>query len=316
MGLQSVAGCPLFTVFIPTYNRAHTLSRALESVASQTFSDFEILVVDDGSIDDTRSLVREWQKSFRSRLRYIYQENQGKHVAYNAAAREARGKLLALLDSDDVMLPHALQILADAWFSIPADVRIDFAGVEGLCQDSRGRLHGDRFPEDRIDSDYLEMTRHYGVRGEKRHAIRVDVLQQFPYPVIVNERHIRPDFTWKRIAHRYRFRYINQVLQVVDFQSDGLTRNATTRRLRNPAGLYIYWLDDVVLHPDHQSAAERRYAVAQLIRYGLLSGHGIREQWSKVPDRLLWARMLPRGIGDHCVDLIKRWRLRHEGKLV
>jgi len=92
---------PLFSIFIPTYNRAGTLPRALESVASQQFKDFELIVVDDGSEDDTRKLVEQWKQRFGDRLRYLWQKNQGKHVAYNLAAREAKGVLMVLLDSDD-----------------------------------------------------------------------------------------------------------------------------------------------------------------------------------------------------------------------
>ncbi|HXK57407.1 MAG TPA: glycosyltransferase family A protein [Gammaproteobacteria bacterium] len=95
---------PLFSIFIPTYNRIDTLPRALESVACQHFRDFELIIVDDGSEDGTGELVNRWKQHFNGRLRYFWQENQGKHVAYNLAAREAEGELLVLLDSDDVML--------------------------------------------------------------------------------------------------------------------------------------------------------------------------------------------------------------------
>src|SRR5690625_3745837 len=159
---------PLFTVFIPTFNRAHTLVRALDSVVKQSCKDYEILVIDDGSTDGTDALVKDWQKRHHVDLQYVYQPNQGKHVAYNTATSYARGELLALLDSDDMMLPDALQALADAWYSIPEDERDGFAGVEGLCERADGQLHGSPFPADSMDSNYLEMIRYHGVDGEKR----------------------------------------------------------------------------------------------------------------------------------------------------
>ena len=297
---------PLFSIFIPTYNRADTLPTALESVAAQQFRDFELIVVDDGSEDGTRELVNSWREGFDRKLRYFYQQNQGKHVAYNLAAREAAGELLVLLDSDDVMLPHALAALAECWRSIPASEREGFAGVEGLCQESSGRLHGSRFPQDGMDSDYLEITRWYGVTGEKRHAIRVDLLRQFPYPVIAGERHVRPSFSWKQIAHHYRFRYINTVLQIVDFRTDGLTRNASRRRLRNPGGLYLYWRDDLLHHQRYHNKRQQHYSLVQYIRYGFLSGHGLQSQWREVPNKLRWILAQPEGAANYLLDRLKQ----------
>ena len=297
---------PLFSIFIPTYNRADTLPRALESVAGQQFRDFELIIVDDGSEDKTGELINRWKRQFSGRLRYFRQKNQGKHVAYNLAAREAEGELLVLLDSDDVMLPHALGTLEQCWHSIPASEREHFAGVEGLCRESSGKLHGTPFQQNGMDSDYLEITRKYGVTGEKRHAIRVDILRRFPYPVVAGERHIRPSFVWKQIAHHFRFRYINTVLQIVDFRPDGLTRNASFRRLRNPGGMYLYWRDDLLNHQQYQNRHQRQYSTVQYIRYALLSGHGLRVQWDEMPDKRQWLLALPKGVGNYLVDRLKK----------
>lgn len=278
----------------------------MESVACQHFRDFELIIVDDGSEDGTGELVNRWKQHFNGRLRYFWQENQGKHVAYNLAAREAEGELLVLLDSDDVMLPHALATLEQCWHSIPVTEREHYAGVEGLCRESSGKLHGTPFPENGMDSDYLEITRKHGVTGEKRHAIRVDVLRRFPYPVVAGERHIRPGFVWKRIAHHYRFRYINTILQIVDFRTDGLTRNASFRRLRNPGGLYLYWRDDLLHHQRYLNKRQQRYSAVQYIRYGFLSGHGLRNQWEEIPDKHQWLLALPKGVGNYLLDRLKK----------
>lgn len=301
---------PLFSVFIPTYNRADTLPRALQSVTEQQFKDFELIIIDDGSADGTRELIERWRPGFDGRLSYFYQHNQGKHAAYNLAASKAQGELLVLLDSDDILLPDALGTLEQCWHSIPESERSHFAGVEGLTRQSNGELHGDPFPRDGMDSDYLEITRRYRVSGEKRHAIRVDLLRQFPYPVVAGERHIRPSYIWKQIAHHYRFRYINKVLQVVDFRADGLTRNASRRRLRNPGGLYLYWRDDLLNHQLYLDERQQKYSLVQYIRYGLLSGHGLALQWREVPERLRWLLALPQGIGNYLSDSLKRLMLR------
>ena len=93
------------SVIIPTYNRRHTLERAIDSVLSQTFKPFEIIIVDDGSEDGTRNWVQEAYPS----IKYIYQPNNGVSSARNKGIRSSRGSWIALLDSDDEWMPEKLE---------------------------------------------------------------------------------------------------------------------------------------------------------------------------------------------------------------
>ena len=89
---------PFFTVVIPTYNRAHLLSGAINSLMNQSFNSWELLVVDDGSTDNTRSLVQSFTDK---RIRYIYQDNAERSAARNNGIKQANGKYVCFLDSDD-----------------------------------------------------------------------------------------------------------------------------------------------------------------------------------------------------------------------
>jgi glycosyltransferase involved in cell wall biosynthesis len=102
----AISATPLVTVVIPTYNYAHFLIETLESALVQTYSNFEVIVVDDGSTDDTRQRL----EPYLDRIRYIYQENQGLSAARNTGIRAARGELIALLDSDDLWHPEKTEI--------------------------------------------------------------------------------------------------------------------------------------------------------------------------------------------------------------
>jgi len=95
---------PRFSVLMPVYNRERYLRQAIDSVLSQTFTDFELLAIDDGSTDASLEILR----AYGSRITVLEQRNQGAEVARNAAAAVARGEYLAFLDSDDFLLPHAL----------------------------------------------------------------------------------------------------------------------------------------------------------------------------------------------------------------
>src|SRR6516225_7492172 len=100
----------LFSVVIPTYNRVHLLARTLDSVSRQRFTDFEVIVVDDGSNDGTQ----EYLRSLGDRIRMLQQANGGPGAARNAGIRAARGKYVALLDSDDLWFPWTLNVFARA----------------------------------------------------------------------------------------------------------------------------------------------------------------------------------------------------------
>ncbi len=100
---------PLVSVIIPTYNRAHLLPRAITSVLSQTLKDFELIIVDDGSTDNTREVVESFQKKDK-RIRYIWQENSGGPAKpKNMGIKNSRGKYIGFLDDDDEWLPEKLK---------------------------------------------------------------------------------------------------------------------------------------------------------------------------------------------------------------
>ncbi len=100
---------PTVSIILPTYNRARFLAAAIESIRTQSFQDWELIVVDDGSTDNTREFVAAALKTLNQPSTYIYQANQGPYGARNAGLDKATGRYVAFFDSDDVWLPHHLQ---------------------------------------------------------------------------------------------------------------------------------------------------------------------------------------------------------------
>src|SRR5688500_11048273 len=102
---HSLTFCPQFSVVVPTYNRSNVLLRAIKSVLAQTLSNFELIVVDDGSTDDTKEVLSRINDS---RLIYFHQPNSGCSPSRNAGALLAKGTYLTFLDSDDEVRPDWL----------------------------------------------------------------------------------------------------------------------------------------------------------------------------------------------------------------
>jgi glycosyltransferase involved in cell wall biosynthesis len=120
---------PAVSIILPTYNRAKFLPQAFGSIRSQTFTDWELIAVDDGSTDNTRELVAELTRGWPQPVHYVYQENQGPYAARNTGLDLARGEHVAFFDSDDVWLPHHLQ---DCVRALGANPEVDW--VYGACQ--------------------------------------------------------------------------------------------------------------------------------------------------------------------------------------
>ena len=123
----------IFTVCTPTFNRAHTIHLVFESLKQQTFTDFEWLVIDDGSDDETSTLIKQWQSEAFFPIRYKFQENQGKHIIANLGVEMARGELL-VADSDDSFKPEALEVFCEYWFSIPSVTKCIFCRSHGIMR--------------------------------------------------------------------------------------------------------------------------------------------------------------------------------------
>jgi glycosyltransferase involved in cell wall biosynthesis len=146
---------PLVSVIMPTFNRADTIRRAIRSVQTQTFTDWELIVVDDGSTDNTVALI----EGLDPRLKLIRQENQGTAGARNAGLSASAGSYIAFLDSDDEWLPHHLELCVSFLEAFPGEQFVTNELWEDLGQ---GRIVNHYRME--IEEYYPRMARKVGSR--------------------------------------------------------------------------------------------------------------------------------------------------------
>jgi glycosyltransferase involved in cell wall biosynthesis len=295
----------VFTVFIPSFNRATLLKRAIESVGNQTVRNFELLIVDDGSTDNTKDIVEMYQTKFDFPVHYHFQKNQGKHVAHNSALKLARGSFIVILDSDDMLVPNALERLEFHWKQIPEKIRDQFAGIEGHCAYSNGEIVGTRFPSDILDSNFLETRRKLHIGGDKKNSIRTDVLREFPFPVFEGEKFIRESIVWDRIARKYSFRYVNEVIQIIEYQDTGLSSNLFNLRVNNPKGFRLCFKEEVNLNRKFLSFTELYKSYVKYVRYSFHCGIGLNQQHREIESKILWLISIPVGTIDWYRDKFK-----------
>jgi glycosyltransferase involved in cell wall biosynthesis len=298
---------PVFTVFTPTRDRAATLHRPYESLRAQTFRDFEWLIVDNESSDETPSLVEAWQREADFPIRYIYQTNEGFHRSWNTATREAHGRFLVTLASDDSCFPIALERLYALWQTIPETERDGFTGVSTIVTDHEGRLVGDPFPQDVLDSTSLELRYRHHVRGEKWGFQRVDVMRRFPFPTIEGYTSYVPEgIVWNAIGREYKERYVNEVLR--QFWLDAPVSLARPRKPSDNARGALLHATELLTKDIGWARYDLRsflLIATRYVRFSFHLGRSVATQWrglSSPVARALWVAALPLGYGRFLMD--------------
>lgn len=229
------------TVFTPTYNRAYIIEKLYKSLCSQTYYDFEWLVVDDGSIDNTEELFLNWQQECkRFPIRYYKKENGGKCRAINYALDLAQGELFFTVDSDDYLTEDALEKLTQWEEHLPKDQM--YCGVAGNLGTSEKETVNQLFDEGYFEGTLLD--RYHAVNGERAIAIYTDVHRQYRYPEFKGEKFMTEAVVWNRMANDgYKMRFYNDIIWIYEYRNDGLTKSGNKLFLKNPKG-YGLWLKE------------------------------------------------------------------------
>ena len=223
---------PLISVFTPTYNRATLLSRLYNSLKEQTYKNFEWIIVDDGSYDNTKEVVETFIRKGHINIQFVCQQNGGKHRAINNGAQLAKGELFFIVDSDD-LLPHtALEVVVDNYKSIE-DNNL-FAGVSGIDGYLDGNSVGTGLPLEVMDCNSVDIRYKYHVKGDLKEVFRTSVMKEFPFPEIDGGRFCPEVLVWNRIAQKYKLRYFNKVIYQVEYLDGGLTSAIIKNRMNSP----------------------------------------------------------------------------------
>lgn len=227
------------TVFTPTYNRAYILGDLYHSLQRQTCMDFEWLIVDDGSADDTKALVASWQGEENPfPIRYIYQENGGKCRAINRGLKEADGRLFFTVDSDDYLTDDAIEKVIRWDGELPRDGH--FCGYVGNRGTTPTQTPNRLFPGGYLDGTALD--RYDQVDGERAFVFYTEIHRKYLYPEFPGEKFLTEAVTWDLMAHDgYKMRFYNDIIWIWEYKDDGLTRAGYRVFLENPQGTGLFF---------------------------------------------------------------------------
>ena len=225
------------TIFTPAYNRAYTLHKCYESLKKQTNKDFEWLIIDDGSTDNTRELVQSWIEENIIPIKYHYQKNQGMHGAHNTAYELIDTELNVCIDSDDYMPDDAVQKILKFWEENESK---DIAGIAALDAYESGEIIGTAFPNNLKTSTSFDMYYKHGVCGDKKFIYRTELTKKFPYPIFEGEKYVGLAYKYRKIDLTHKLALMNEVVCIVEYMEDGSSRNMLKQYVNNPRGFIFY----------------------------------------------------------------------------
>jgi glycosyltransferase involved in cell wall biosynthesis len=292
------------SIILPTYNRAGFLPDAFESIRSQQFTDWELIVVDDGSTDNTPELVAELARTISQPVRYIYQENQGAYGARNTGLDHATGKYIAFYDSDDIWLPHHV---ADCVEALEVNPEVGWAyGASRVVQESSGEiLVPSTFREEQQPRPFLRLRsvrsgalriisdpalgscliEHGIMCGLQNSMMRASVFQSLRIPSFrIGEDRLLPVFAFHKGCH---FGYLDDVHVIYRIHNSNTSGAATETswktQLQNMNELISAY--EYLLHTQSLSLVERRSLRRRLskecfwhVGYSILWNAGYRQE--------------------------------------
>lgn len=219
------------TVFTPTYNRAYILTKCYESLNRQTCKNFEWLIIDDGSQDNTKTLVEKWQAEENGyEIRYIYKENGGLHTGYNTAIENMDTELSICIDSDDCLPDNGIEVILTEWEKVRSS---GAAGIVGLDYDTNGNVIGKCLPNNKLINAATLLC--VSNMGDKKYVVRNDLLRTVaPMPTFLSEKNFNPHYLIIKLSRKYLFYSINKCFCIVEYQPDGMTANIYEQYLNSP----------------------------------------------------------------------------------
>lgn len=274
------------TVFTSTYNRANTIGKLYISLKMQSFTDFEWLVIDDGSTDETKILFDSWKHENNNfEIRYYYYKNSGKQKEINRALDLARGELFFTVDSDDLLTQDALEKIDNWEKTLPSNN--NYCGFAGSDGDFNGKPTNPIFKEKYFDATFLNRYPESGhfIGYDRPWVFYTEIHRKYKYPEFEGENFIAEAVVWNRMAKDgYLIRCFNDVIYLWEHQTDGLTDKMSQTLINNPNG-YGLWISELM---DIMKYSIKQKIVKEYIVYCDLKGTYDYKQIAKFLRKSPW----------------------------
>lgn len=229
------------TIFTPTYNRAYILPELYRSLKAQTNNDFIWLIVDDGSTDGTGELVKSWIAENVIDIKYYYQENGGKMKAHNFGVQMTETEMFVCVDSDDWIACDSVEKIVAEFDKSDVGKKNELCGIVAYRGKKLNEVIGTEFPAN-ISYDTLSGLYKKGFKGDTVLIFKTDIIRQYPFPIIENEKFITEAYVYDQIDRKYKWHLFPSIITICQYNTDGLTLNLLKYNFKNPCGYVSYFI--------------------------------------------------------------------------
>ena len=274
---------PVVTVVTPTYNRSEELKLLYASLLKQTKLNFEWLIIDDGSTDETNEICRAWMKEKSFVIRYLRKSNGGKHTALNYSYNYIHTPLTFIVDSDDTLTEDAIETISDDYSRHKEEA--DLCGFSYLRASPKGDiLSRSEVPFDGMKESFCQCRINRNISGDMAEVWFTKVLQEYRFPEFPGEKFLGEDLVWIRMSEKYKLRFFNRKLYISGYLDEGLTRNRRKHNILSPRGCVLR------AHTFLEADVHLRYkmkAMAQYFIYGRFAGTTYGESFGNTQHKIL-----------------------------
>lgn len=293
----------MLTILTPTYNRCEELKRLYASLCNQSCKNFDWLIVDDGSKDETEQQVEKWINEQRFKITYVKKENGGKHTALNTGIERITSAWTFIVDSDDYLTDDAVEVFYDK--VVDVENRLNICGLAFLRQSEQGHnLSSSTVPNDGLVEDFCTCRYRRGIKGDMAEIWRTKYLKEFPFPVFEGERFLSEDVVWVQLAQKYKMVFYNRTIYIADYLDGGLTKTRRKSNMKSPKGcMYRGELHlSISMPPKYHIRAMLYYLV-----YGKVAGYTYSQLWKRCKKKLLYIMSFP-----VAVYLTAKWKKEYQ----
>jgi glycosyltransferase involved in cell wall biosynthesis len=261
-----------FTIFTPCYNSEKFIHRVFESLESQEFRDFEWIVLNDASTDNTHTILENYKATANFPVQYInLSQNQMLSNNFNMAFEMAQGELMVFAGHDDLFFPETLKVFDETWEKYGNE---NISGIKCLCENQYGKLIGKEFPQPVLVTNFFTIFCDYLYTYEGYGCTRTDVLRRFKFDT--SEILYVPEGTmWCKIGMEYDTIFLNRVLRTYYQEADNKAALTKSGRLKYTQGtfyLYTLWINHFMDRISGHIMFKLRFYFA-FVFYGILSGN-------------------------------------------
>ena len=257
------------SVLTPTYNRGELLKKLYNSLLQNLDENIEIewLIMDDGSIDNTKNIVAEFREENKIEIKYYYQENQGKMIAINKLVEQATGDLIIDCDSDDYFTQDAFKIVKEEY-----EKNKNNKEIYGLCflkNDQNGNNMGNNFKN--IKTTMFDLYFKEGETGEKAIVFITNIRKKYKHEIENNEKFVTEARMYHKMDEKYYMICINKPIMICEYQKEGYTKNIKKEFQENPYGYYKYFQEILQKNMKGVKLNKRLYAIKHYILFSYLT---------------------------------------------